>query len=131
MNEAQRWVEFGRWLVEQRERVGLNRRDAAKRAGISLNAWKDLESGYKTAYGGVRVLPNLGEDVLEKVAAALDLSTDEVMKHVGRINSKRSSAGPKAVANDAASRLVQKIGRLDERDRRLVEHLVNEMLGEG
>jgi transcriptional regulator with XRE-family HTH domain len=129
VNEAQRWVEFGHWLVEQRERIGLNRRDAAKRAGISLTAWKDMESGYKTAYGGVRVLPNLGEDVLEKVATALELSADEVMKHVGRINSKRSSGTPKATS-DAASRLVQKIVRLDERDRRLIEHLVNEMLGE-
>ncbi|MGH9205743.1 MAG: helix-turn-helix domain-containing protein, partial [Acidimicrobiales bacterium] len=54
MDESQRWVEFGRWLTEQRQGLGLRRRDAAKRAQISEAAWRDLETGRKVSVGGIR-----------------------------------------------------------------------------
>src|ERR1039458_10519568 len=47
VDESQQWVEFGRWLAEQREERGLRRRDAARRAKVSESLWRDLETGRK------------------------------------------------------------------------------------
>ncbi|MCU1450541.1 MAG: Helix-turn-helix domain [Acidimicrobiales bacterium] len=127
MNESERWVEFGRFLREQRDKLGISRREAAKRSKVPEGTWKDLETGRKTGYGGVRVLPNPGADVLDKIAGALELEPQELNRHVGRLNNKQrpgASGGPK----DAGSPLVQKIARLGDRDRQLIESLVEEML---
>jgi transcriptional regulator with XRE-family HTH domain len=127
VNESERWVEFGGFLREQRDKLGLSRREAAKRSKVPEATWKDLETGRKTGYGGVRVLPNPGTDVLDKIAGALELTPEELNRHVGRLNNKQrpaASGGQK----DVGSPLVQKIARLGDRDRQLVESLVDGML---
>jgi transcriptional regulator with XRE-family HTH domain len=127
VDESQRWVEFGRWLVEQRERLGLRRREAARRAKIPESTWRDLEAGRKDSIGGIKLLPNLTEEVLGRVAGALEVSPEEVLKHVGRppLRAKRE-----ATAERAGLSLSQKVARLPYRDRRLVERLVDGMLEE-
>jgi len=127
VNEAERWVEFGIYLRQQRDNVGLSRREAARRSKVPESVWKDLENGQKTSYGGVRVLPNPAPDVLDKIAKVLELSPEELSKHVGRFNSKPRS-GSTAAVRDGANALTQKIARLSERDRRVVESLVDQML---
>jgi transcriptional regulator with XRE-family HTH domain len=128
VNEAERWVEFGKYLREQRDRIGISRREAAKRSKVPEATWRDLEQGRGTnSYGGVRVLPNPGGEVLEKMATALEISNEDLMRHVGRLtNQKRASSSGAAKTN--ASPLAQKVGRLGDRDRRLVESLVDQML---
>ncbi len=127
MNEAERWVEFGVYLRQQRDKVGLSRREAARRSKVPESVWKDLETGQKTSYGGVRVLPNPGADVLAKMANVLDVSPEELTRHVGRTTSRARSAAA-AASRNSTTPLVQKIARLDDRDRRLVENLVDQML---
>ena len=126
MNEGERWTEFGQFLKEHRDRLGLSRREAAKRAEVPVATWRDLESGYTTSYGGVRVLPNPGSEVLDKIAAALEIPSEDLVSHVGRLSKPKKAAGDKA--KDNSSPLAQKVARLDERDRRLVESLVDQML---
>jgi transcriptional regulator with XRE-family HTH domain len=128
MNEAERWVEFGSFLRQQRDKVGLSRREAARRSKVPESTWRDLETGQKTAFGaGVRVLPNPGSDVLAKMATVLELSPEELTRHVGRTTAKARASAASA-SRDGANLLAQKIGRLDERDRRLVESIVDQML---
>jgi len=127
VNEAERWVEFGIYLRQQRDNVGLSRREAARRSKVPEATWKDLETGHKTSYGGVRVLPNPGAEVLEKIAKVLELSPEELTRHVGRFGTKPKSAST-AASRDGVTALSQKIGRLDDRDRRLVESIVDHML---
>jgi transcriptional regulator with XRE-family HTH domain len=129
VNEAERWVEFGIYLRQQRDKVGLSRREAARRSKVAESTWKDLETGQKTSYGGVRVLPNPGAEVLAKMAKVLELEPEELTRHVGRTTpkSRSTSAGG---AKDGVTHLAQKIARLDDRDRRLVESMVDQMLGE-
>ena len=129
MNEAERWVEFGIFLRQQRDKVGLSRREAARRSKVPESTWKDLETGHKTSYGGVRVLPNPGAEVLAKMAKVLELEPEELSKHVGRATTK-SRASTTAPARDGVTHLAQKIARLDDRDRRLVESMVDQMLDE-
>ncbi|MGH9018056.1 MAG: helix-turn-helix domain-containing protein [Acidimicrobiales bacterium] len=129
MDESRQWVEFGRWLVEQREERGLRRRDAARRAKISEALWRDLETGRKEAIGGIRLLPNPSQDVLERVAGALELPVEDVLARVGRSTSTRRLARAEpSRSDDDGSLLSVKLRRLSERDRILVERLVDAML---
>jgi len=127
VNEAERWVEFGIYLRQQRDNVGLSRREAARRSKVPESVWKDLETGHKTSYGGVRVLPNPGADVLDKIAKVLELSPEELSRHVGRFSSKPKSSSPGG-SRDGVSALTAKVARLSDRDRHLVESLVDQML---
>ena len=130
VDESRQWVEFGRWLVEQREERGLRRRDAARRAKISEALWRDLETGRKEAIGGIRLLPNPSQDVLERVASALELPVEDVLARVGRATSARrrltTADAPKP--DDDGSLLSIKLRRLSDRDRTLIERLVDAML---
>jgi transcriptional regulator with XRE-family HTH domain len=132
VDESQQWVEFGRWLAEQREQRGLRRRDAARRAKVPETLWKDLETGRKVAIGGIRLLPNPSPDVLERVAGALELPVEDVMARIGRpARRPRSLAavpGDTARTAEEGSLLAVKLRRLSERDRALVERLVDAML---
>jgi transcriptional regulator with XRE-family HTH domain len=127
VNEAERWVEFGVFLREQRDKVGLSRRDAARKAKVPEATWKDLENGHKTSYGGVRVLPNPGTEVLAKIAEVLELPPEELNRHVGRLSNKSRTASA-ASSKDNSTSLAQKIARLGDRDRRLIESMVDQML---
>jgi transcriptional regulator with XRE-family HTH domain len=129
VNEAERWVEFGIFLRQARDKVGLSRREAARRSKVPESTWKDLETGQKTSYGGVRVLPNPGADVLAKMATVLELEPDELSRHVGRATTK-ARASANASSRDGVTHLAQKIARLDDRDRRLVEVMIDQMLGD-
>lgn len=130
VDESQQWVEFGRWLAEQREERGLRRREAARRAKISEALWRDLETGRKEAIGGIRLLPNPSHDVLERVAATLELPADEVFARVGRATAGRATraAGSVPKPADDGGLLAVKLRRLSERDMLLVERLVDSML---
>ncbi len=130
MDESQQWVEFGRWLAEQREQRGLRRRDAARRAKVSESLWRDLETGRKEAIGAIRLLPNPSADVLERVAGALEIPVEDVLARIGRptrpLRTGASGASPRA--EDDGSVLGLKLRRLSERDRTLIERLVDAML---
>lgn len=126
MDESQRWVEFGRWLAEQREAAGLKRREAAKKAKVPEATWRDLENGRKDSIGGIRLLPNPSAEVLGQVAGALGLPLEELMKHVGRVPGRPR---PTKVHDTAArSALDAKVSRLSPRDRRIVDLLVDALL---
>jgi transcriptional regulator with XRE-family HTH domain len=129
VDESRQWVEFGRWLVEQREERGLRRRDAARRAKISEALWRDLETGRKEAIGGIRLLPNPSQDVLERVAGALELPVEDVLARVGRAKAGRRNLTPASDAPKIDDDLLSvKLRRLSERDRILLERLVDAML---
>jgi hypothetical protein len=95
--------------------------------------WRDLETGRKEAIGPIRLLPNPSADVLERIAGALELPVEDVLARIGRparptrsraANSSSGGARPE----DDGSLLGVKLRRLSERDRALVESLVDAML---
>jgi transcriptional regulator with XRE-family HTH domain len=129
VDESQQWVEFGRWLVEQREQRGLRRRDAARRAKVSETLWRDLETGRKEAIGAIRLLPNPSADVLERVAGALEVPVEDVLARIGRPARHSTGTTPGTPRpDDDGSLLGVKLRRLSERDRTVVERLVDAML---
>jgi transcriptional regulator with XRE-family HTH domain len=133
VDESRQWVEFGRWVAEQRDERGLRRREAAKRAKISEALWRDLETGRKEAIGGIRLLPNPSREVLQGVADALEVPLEEVLSRIGRSAPKRpstpsSSAGDTTKSSGEGSTLSLKLRRLSERDLRVVERMVDVLL---
>lgn len=129
MDESRQWVEFGRWLAEQREQRGLRRREAARRAKVSEAQWRDLETGRKEAVGGIRLLPNPSTEVLERVAGVLELPIEELLSRVGRPQRPALSAVPGSHNGESPSPngapLQSKLRRLSPRDRAVVEGLVD------
>jgi transcriptional regulator with XRE-family HTH domain len=134
VDEAHQWVAFGEWIAEKREQRGLRRREAAKRAKVSEAAWRDLETGKKGSIGGIKLLPNPSMELLEGVATALEVPVEEVLAHAGRRSGAAVRASLLAGEPDDgkvpldASPLAIKIRRLSERDRTVVEALVDSML---
>ena len=126
MNELDRWEEFGQFVVERRKHLGLNRRAAAKRAGMSEAVWRELEAGHSNSFKGVRVLPNPTQELLTKMAEVLEVTPEELVSRVGR--PRRRTPRFDAVGDDELRILVQKLHSLSEADRRLVERLVDRMV---
>jgi transcriptional regulator with XRE-family HTH domain len=132
VDESQQWVQFGRWIAEQRELRGLRRREAARKAKVSEALWRDLETGRKEAIGGIRLLPNPSPEVLERVAGALEVPVEDVLARIGR-PARRTRPLVTSITDgqrdeDEGSLLALKLRRLSERDRTLVERLVDTML---
>lgn len=72
--EAQaKWQAVGRELTAARLRLGISKREAARRADLSDGAWRHLESGVKKAYGSL-VLPNPRPENLIAAAKAVGLN---------------------------------------------------------
>lgn len=91
---------LGPVLERAREDAGLSKRAAAKRAGISEQLWRRLETGYYTVQG--RQIPLGGTDgenkgarpeTLRDVALAVGLNVREVLALVGY---EPTAADPKA-----------------------------------
>ena len=125
VNEAQRWAEFGRFVAERREHLSLNRRATAKKAKLPESTLRALESGYQTAYGGVRVLPNLTTDELQRLADALEIEATELRARLGRAAPRL--VGGSEQADSRTTSLARRIARLDDADRQLVEILVQRL----
>jgi transcriptional regulator with XRE-family HTH domain len=125
VNEAQRWAEFGRFVAERREQLSLSRRAAAKKAKLPESTLRSLESGYQTAYGGVRVLPNLSTDELQRLADALEIETTDLRTRLGRAAPRLVSGSEQP--DSRTTSLARRIARLDDADRQLVELMVQRL----
>jgi transcriptional regulator with XRE-family HTH domain len=77
------WRRLGFTLGLARERMGLSKREAARRAGLSDGAWRHLEAGVKIAYGRT-VLPNPRPENLVAAAKAVGLPPTKIFAIVGR-----------------------------------------------
>ncbi len=130
VDEAQRWIDFGHWMVAQRDRLGLRRREAARRAKVAESVWRDLETGRKQSIGAIKLLPNPSIDVLHRVATALEVSFEELLDHAGRVSDGGNGSASHTRSGGASpgTALSVKILRLGDRDRRIVEMLVDALL---
>jgi transcriptional regulator with XRE-family HTH domain len=117
--DAGEWAAFGHLLAERREQLGLNRRQAARRASITERAWKTLETGLGSTVGSVRILPSPTDDELARIAEALEMSTESLL---GRL------PGQLPAPPSAADSLAARIALLPPGDRALVDDLVSRLL---
>ena len=72
-NQQRRRMEFGGWLAEHRNRLGLSQAQAGERAGMSRTQWTRLELGVS----GTR------RDNIPKIAEAMNADLVETYKRAG------------------------------------------------
>lgn len=83
VRHQEQWMAVGDALRQARMRLGISKREAARRADLSDGAWRHLESGTKKAYGTL-VLPNPRPENLVAAARAVDLDPVVVFQLAGR-----------------------------------------------
>ena len=77
------WEAFGKWVDDLRKRSGLQVRDLATRAGVSVQWLQEIRQGGRTLYGQWR-LPNPKDDALARLARELDVPLEEMFARAGR-----------------------------------------------
>ncbi len=102
---------FGEWLQEEIARQGLNQSQLARKAGISRSTIKRIVDGER----------GVGRSSLHKIAAALDLPVEELLRRSGYLPSNRTIR-----QSTTMSRLIQVASQLPEQD---VEELLYIALG--
>src|SRR6266516_1922717 len=90
------WEAFGKWVDDLRKRSGLQVRDLATRAGVSVQWLQEIRQGGRTLYGQWR-LPNPKDEAL---ARALDVPLEEMFARAGR---DAAPSDREAEPSDAAS----------------------------
>lgn len=115
--EKASWQRLGYELGIARQRMGLSKREAARRAGLSDGAWRHLESGVKVVYGRT-VLPNPRPENLVSAAQAVGIPPVKLFAIVGR---EAPSELAEATSDDE---LAAEIRNLRPEDRQMIERLV-------
>ena len=133
---SKHWKTFGKWLETQLVLARLTQTEMAARAKISDTQLRHYLRGWKTERGQV-VLPNPTELTLHALADALDIDPREVCQRAGR------GCTLPVIGEDEAAALALdddeegthwaafsgKLARLSPERRRLIERMVDEMLG--
>jgi transcriptional regulator with XRE-family HTH domain len=119
--DSQAWLGIGRRLYQGRKSRQISKREAARRAGISEALWRLLEDGGREVNGRL-VLPNPRPENLLAAALAVGQEPEIIFEEA---NLELPSSFVREMHDD---RLAHKITHLSERDRMLVERLVDSML---
>jgi transcriptional regulator with XRE-family HTH domain len=115
------WMGVGRILYGGRKHLQISKREAARRAGISEALWRQLEDGGKEVKGKV-ILPNPRPENLFAAAKAVGINPQRVFDHLDR------EMPPGLTREIFDDRLAHRITHLSDRDRQIVERLVDSML---
>lgn len=121
--DAKAWYFVGQRLYQGRKRFQISKREAARRAGISESLWRQLEAGGREV-GGRVVLPNPRPENLYAAARAVEEDPAILFADVGM----QVPEGLDRSAPDDP--LATKLARLNDRDRAIVEQLVDTMLAQ-
>jgi transcriptional regulator with XRE-family HTH domain len=119
--DAKGWYFVGRRLYQGRKRFQISKREAARRAGISEALWRQLEAGGREINMEV-FLPNPRPEHLYAVARAID---DDPALFFRAVEWDMPEGLTREILDD---RLAHKITHLSERDRQVVEQLVDTLL---
>ncbi len=118
------WDAIGRVLWEARNRLGISKREAARRAGLSEGAWRHLEAGKKIV-NRTAVDPNPRNENLVAAARAVEVRPELLFEMAGR------ELPPGLVEPPSEEQTIRDFRRLSHNDRQLVDRLITRLLGEG
>ncbi|MGW5267312.1 helix-turn-helix domain-containing protein [Rhodococcus sp. NPDC003994] len=77
-----REIALGEEIRLHRERLGLSRRAAAKRAGLSESVFRQIEKGVRVKHG-VEEPARTTPETLAKIAFAVQMDKEEILKLAG------------------------------------------------
>jgi transcriptional regulator with XRE-family HTH domain len=94
------WERIGDYVKDRRKDLGLDKSEAAARAGVSKRTWEDIEDGDD---------PNLSDATLIRVAKAMRLDPEALLRRCGRkARPAKAAAGPgDAPTREAAERALR------------------------
>ena len=122
--EAQGWFWIGGHMYQGRKRLGISKREGARRARISEALWRILESGGR-AVDSKWVLPNPRPENLYAVAEVIGLPPQYLFEAVDQ------EMPPALTRATSDVELAKKITLLADPDRELVDRLVDRLLNPG
>jgi Helix-turn-helix. len=114
-------ITLGELIRNYREEHDLSLRDFAERCGVSHSYVDKLEKGIDPR-SGKPVEPTL--DILEKLASAMNLTLDQLLTQIGKINTENNK-NTDSVPNMVHS-IMYNLNKKDERD---VEKIINHTIG--
>lgn len=121
--EADAWAALPQWdaigerLWRARNRLGISKREAARRAGLSEGAWRHLEAGKKVVNRTI-VEPNPRNENLVAAARAVDIDPVELFELASR------ELPPGLIEATPDSDVIQQYRQLSAQDKQLVEQLI-------
>lgn len=116
------WQLVGETLADARVQLGISKREAARRAGLSDGAWRHLEKGVKWI-NRTKVHPNPKDENLIAAAKAVGLDPRILFDLARR-------TPPEALlASETPERLLEDLRRLSHADRDLVADLIRRLAG--
>lgn len=77
------WRAFGEWVESLRKGAGLQVRELAARADVSVQWLQEIRGGGRGVYGTWR-LPNPKDEALARLARALNVAPGEMLARAGR-----------------------------------------------
>ncbi len=115
------WEAFGKWVDELRKRSGLQVRDLAARAGVSVQWLQEIRQGGRTLYGQWR-LPNPKDDALARLARELDVPLEEMFARAGRDAAPSDREAETADAASAGRDDAEAMRRIRELETRITQY---------
>jgi transcriptional regulator with XRE-family HTH domain len=115
------WKAFGKWVDDLRKRSGLQVRDLATRAGVSVQWLQEIRQGGRTLYGQWR-LPNPKDDALARLARALDVPMEEMFARAGRGAAPSDREAETADAASAGRGDAEAMRRIRELETRITQY---------
>jgi transcriptional regulator with XRE-family HTH domain len=115
------WEAFGKWVDDLRKRAGLQVRDLATRAGVSVQWLQEIRQGGRTLYGQWR-LPNPKDDALARLARALDVPMEEMFARAGRDAAPSDSEAETADAASSGRDDAEAMRRIRELETRITQY---------
>jgi transcriptional regulator with XRE-family HTH domain len=115
------WEAFGKWVDDLRKRSGLQVRDLATRAGVSVQWLQEIRQGGRTLYGQWR-LPNPKDEALARLARALDVPMEEMFARAGRAAAPSDREAETADAASAGRDDAEAMRRIRELETRITQY---------
>jgi transcriptional regulator with XRE-family HTH domain len=112
------WEAFGQWVEMLRTRSGLAINELAQRAEVSVQWLQDIRKGGRGIYGEWR-LPNPKDEALARLARALDVPVEEMLRRAGRATEVEEPVDE--APDSAAARIRELEERVAEHERQLAD----------
>lgn len=115
------WVEIGRWVRAKRNRLGFNKKEAARRGRVSDSTWHKVEQGDGSS---------VRSDILVRMATALMEDPEEFLARAGRDFDEIDlpDIPPLPTRGSAFADVLESFPQLHRDDKRLLVEIFNRLL---
>lgn len=118
----EQWHQLGSVIAERRVTLGLSKREAARRAGISDTLWAHMEKGERQIAPGVSIPPSPRHETMARIARALEVSLSDLYAVIGR-DQPGNTTGAASSLDGRLDAMEIRVGRVEEKVDLILDHL--------